>query len=265
MLRSDLYDYSDAYIVVEGKITVTNPDDDAYDKILAFKNHAPFNSCITKINNTLIDNAEDLDIVMPMYNLIEYSRKYRKTAGSLWNYYRDEPNSGFDGVGNKRINYSIKNSKSFDYKTSTTGKLEGVNVEKDDVKIVVPLKYLSNFWRTLDMALINCEVSLTLTWSENCVLTSQATRDADPDADPAVHEINNPINATFKIKDTKLYVPLVTLSAENDNKSLEQLKTEFKRTIAWNKYRSEMSSQTKNNNLNYLIDPTFTKVNRVFF
>ena len=125
VLRSDLYDYSDAYIVVEGKITVTNPDDDAYDKILAFKNHAPFNSCITKINNTLIDNAEDLDIVMPMYNLIEYSRNYRKTAGSLWNYYRDEPNSGFDGVGNKRINYSIKNSKSFDYKTSTTGKLEG--------------------------------------------------------------------------------------------------------------------------------------------
>ena len=114
------------------------------------------------------------------------------------------------------------------------------------------------------MALINCEVSLTLTWSENCVLTSQATRDADPDADPAVDEINNPINATFKIKDTKLYVPLVTLSAENDNKSLEQLKTEFKRTIMWNKYRSEMSSQTKNNNLNYLIDPAFTKVNRVF-
>ena len=110
MLRSDLYDYSDAYIVVEGKITVTNPDDDTYDKILAFTNHAPFNSCITKINNTLIDNAEDLDIVMPMYNLTEYSRNYRKTetAGSLWNYYRDEPNSGFDGVGNKRINYPLK-------------------------------------------------------------------------------------------------------------------------------------------------------------
>ena len=76
---------------------------------------------------------------------------------SLWNYYRDEPNSGFDGLGSNRINYSIKNSKSFDYKTSITGKFEGDNVKKDDVKIVVPLKYLSNFWRTLDMALINCE------------------------------------------------------------------------------------------------------------
>ena len=94
-----------------------------------------------------------------MYNLIEYSKNYRKTTGSLWNYYRDKPNSG--AVGN--INYSIKDSKSFNYKTSITPKLEGNNVAKDD--LIVPLKYLSNFWRTLDIPLINCEVSLTLTWS----------------------------------------------------------------------------------------------------
>ena len=87
---------------------------------MAFKNNAPFNSCITKINNTLIDNTEDLDIVMTMYNLIEYSKKYRKTTGSLWDYYRDEPNSGLGGDDNN-INYSIKDSKSFDYKTSITG------------------------------------------------------------------------------------------------------------------------------------------------
>ena len=128
----------------------------------------------------------------------------------------------------------------------------------------MPLKYLSNFWRTLDISLINCEVSLTLTWSEKCVITSKATREADPDADPAVDEINNPTNATFKIKDTKLYVPVVTLSAENDNKLLRQLKTGFKRTIKLNRYRSEMSNQTNNNNLNYLIDPAFTNVNRLF-
>ena len=128
----------------------------------------------------------------------------------------------------------------------------------------MPLKYLSNFWRTLNIPLINCEVSLTLTWSENCALTSKATRDADPDADTAVAGINNPTNAVFKTTDCKLYVPVVTLSAENDNKLLEQLKTGFKRTIKWNKYRSEMSNQTKNNNLNYLIDPTFTKVHGLF-
>ena len=105
---------------------------------------------------------------------------------------------------------------------------------------------------------------MTLTWSENCVITSKATRDADPDADPAVAGINNPTNATFKIKDRKLYVLVVTLSAKDDNKLLEQLKAGFKRTIKSNKYRSEMSNQTKKNSLNYLIDPTFTKVNRLF-
>ena len=82
-----------------------------------------------------------------MYNLLEYSKNYKKTTGSLWNYYRDEPNSG--AVGN--INYSIKNSKSFDYKTNVIGKLEGNNAEKDDVEVVVPLKYLSNFWKTLQL------------------------------------------------------------------------------------------------------------------
>ena len=193
-----------------------------------------------------------------MYNLLEYSKNYRKTIGSLFNCYKDKPNSG--AVGN--INYSIK--KSFDYKTSITGELEGNNVEKDDVEIAVSLKYLINFWRIFDIPLITCEVSLTLTWSENCVITSKATRDADPDADPAVAGINNPTNVVFKITDCKLYVPVVTLSAEDDNKLLEQLKTGFKRTIKWNKHRSEISNQTKNNNLNYLIDPTFTNVKRLF-
>ena len=126
------------------------------------------------------------------------------------------------------------------------------------------LKYLINIWRTLVIPLINCVVSSTLTWSVNCVLTSKATRDADPDANPAVAGINNPTSATFKITDTKLYVPVITLSIQDDIKLLEQLKTGFKRTVTWNKYRSEMSNQTKNNNLNYLIDPTFTKVNRLF-
>ena len=117
MLRSNLCDFSDSYIVVTGKITVSSADKDAYDKTLAFKNNAPFNSCITKIHNTLIDNAEDLGIAIALHNLIEYSRNYRKTTGSLLNYSRDEANSGYDGAGNNRINYSIKYSKSFDYKT----------------------------------------------------------------------------------------------------------------------------------------------------
>ena len=132
---------------------------------------------------------------MPMYNLLEYSKNYLKTTGSFWNYYRNEPNSGVGGANNN-INYSIKDSKSFDYNTSITGKLEGNNTEKE-VEIVVPLKHLNNFWRTLNMPLVNCEINLILTWSENCVLTSKATRDAYPDANPAVAAIDNPTNAKF--------------------------------------------------------------------
>ena len=104
------------------------------------------------------------------------------------------------------------------------------------------LIYLSNFLRTLDTSLLNCEVSLTLTWSENSVLTSQATRDADTNADPAVAETENPTKTAFKIKDTKLYVSVVSLSTKDDDKLLQQLKTGFKRTIKWNKYRCEMSN-----------------------
>ena len=89
MLRSDLYDYSDAYIILKGKITITNPKDDAYDKKIALKNNVPFTSCILKINGTLVDNAEDLDVVVPLYDVLEHSKNYAKTTGSLWNYYRD--------------------------------------------------------------------------------------------------------------------------------------------------------------------------------
>ena len=152
---------------------------------------------------------------MPLYNVIKYSKNYSKTTGRSWNYYRDEPNCGLGGAGNN-MNYSMKDSKSFNYKTSITGKLEGNNTEKE-VEIVVPLKYLSNFWRTLNMPLINCEINLILTWSENCVLTNKATRDAVPaqGGNPAVAAVDNPTNATFKITDTKLYVPVVILSTEN--------------------------------------------------
>ena len=150
-----------------------------------------------------------------MYNLLEYSKNYRKTTGSLWNYYRDEPNSDTD---DNEIKHSIINSKSFDYKANFIGSVTHNNLTKNDVKIVVPLKYLSNFWRSLNIPLINCEVELL-----TCVLISKSTRDADYDA-PIDRNINVPENAIFQITDTKLYVPLVTLSKENDTNHLEQLK-----------------------------------------
>ena len=212
MLRSDLDDYIDAYITVEGTITFADPNNANYKKKLAFKNNVPFIFCIPKINNTFIENAEDLDIVMPMYNLIEYSNNNSNTSKNLWNYYRDEPNSGVGGKNN-HVNYSIKDSKSLDCKISITGKLESINTGKENAKFFFPLKHLGNFWRTLD-----CEINLILTLSKNCELKSKATRDSDPDADPAVVAVNNSTNAAFKTADKKMYVKVVTLSTEDGNK-----------------------------------------------
>ena len=198
MLRSDLHDFSDAYIVVKGDITLTKTDRrdfiDSRNRFLAFKNNAPFTNCTSKINNVLIDNAEDLDVAMPMYNLLEYSKNYSKATGSFWNYYRDEPNNPSlnPPVHNNppTVNYNadpIANSVSFKYKTSITGKTSNINQENGEdteqeniqtkkiLEIVVPLKHLGNFWRSLNIPLINCEVSLTLTWPENCVLTDIIT------------------------------------------------------------------------------------------
>ena len=137
-------------------------------------------------------------------------------------------------------------------------------MEAIQFQVVIPLKHLSNFWRSLDILLINCEVELILTWSKNCALADVTVR--------AAGNINNapaivaPTRLEFQITDTKLYVLVATSSKRKKNniKLLEQLKTGFKNTIKWNKYRSQMSIQNNNNNLNYLIDPTFTNVNRLF-
>ena len=119
MLRSDLCDFSDAYIIVKGDITVTNSNNAKRNTAVVFKNNAPFINCISKINGIKIDNTEDLDVVMPMYNLLEYSKNCRKTTGSLWNYYRDQPSNPLS-----------TNSESFKYKTSITG--NNYNVHDDD-------------------------------------------------------------------------------------------------------------------------------------
>ena len=158
------------------------------------------------------------------------------------------------------INISIRNSKSFDYKTKIIGSLDA-GEEKEDITISIPLKYLGNFWKSLDMPLINCEITLILSMCKECVLVGRAFR-GPPAA--AANLINSPADAKFEITDCKLYVPVVTLSAKNDNKLLEQLKSGFRRSIKWNKYMSQMSNQNKNNNLNYLIGTTFSNVNRLF-
>ena len=267
MLRSNLCDYSDAYILVNGTITVTgNHPRDRQNRPLILKNNAPFISCITRINGELIEDAD------------EYSKNYRKTIGSLYNYYRDE--LSYDNDNDNFGNISVVNSKAFKYKNKIIGNMHNVdstrvpagggarqanpdyianNSGKKSIELAIPLKYLGNVWRALNIPLTSCEVSLELKWNKNCVITS------------IQHEINldganteASTGATLAIKDCKLYIPVVTLSKHDEIKLLTNLKSGFTREIIWNKHRSQMTTEAINNNLNILINPTFTNVNRLF-
>ena len=182
---------------------------------------------------------------MSIYNLIEYSDNYAKTTGSLWQYCKDIPARNNN---NEITEFTRGNTTdSFNFKAKITGQT-GDDVIKN-VEIMVPLKYLSIFWRTLEMPLINCEVNLILTWSSTCLLIAT--------------NIPNQ-NATFAITDTKLYVPVVTISTQENTKFLQQLKSGFKRVINWNKYLSKPELLAQNPNLNHLIKPSFQGVNRLF-
>ena len=258
MLRSNLCDYSDAYILVKGANNGVNNIRDKKNRSLILKNNAPFVSCITRINGELIEDADDLDIVMPMYNLLEYSKNYRKTIGSLYNYYRDElTNYNNDNFANR----NVVNSEAFKYKNKITGNTYNVNADADgydvnkngkqEIELAIPLKYLGNFWRALNIPVISCEAFLELKWNKNCIITSLERRQID--AGPPVVRDNAPTGSTFAINDCKLCVPLVTLSKDDEIKLLTNLKSGFKREIIWNKYRSQMTTEAVNNNLNILL------------
>ena len=179
----------------------------------------------------------------------------------MGDYYRDEASNPLSS-----------HSESFKYKTIITGNTYNLGagdlhydsnkVCKNETETAVPLKHLSNFWRTLEMSLINCEIELILTWSKNCVLADMAEIDVGNNGGPQA--IFAPTGLEFQITDTKLYVPVVTLSTQNDKKLLEKLESRFKRAIMSNKYRSQMTIERNNNNSIYLTDLTFTKVNRLF-
>ena len=171
VVTSSLCNYSDAYILVNGKTKVDNTTTAAAptnkNKKLIFKNGAPFTNWISKINNTQADNAEYIDIVMPMYNLIEYSDDFFKTSGSLWQYCKDIQAVNDDG---NIVDFNGANATdSFNFKIKMTDQTDD-DGEIANIEITIPLKYLSNFWITLEMPLFNYEVNLILTLSENCVI-----------------------------------------------------------------------------------------------
>ena len=245
VLKPNLCDYAEAYILVDGTIRATNAVNATR---LALKNCAPFTKCNLEINDKHVDTAENLDLVMLMYNLIEYSDNYQDSSATLYQYNRDEPPED-----DAAANLTADNSDSLKYKIKLLGNVTEVagnaaGVRRLNVKVFVPLKYLSNFFRSLGMPLINCKIKLNLTWKKECVLSTGAGE------------------AVFIINDTKLYVPVVTLSKEDNKDFMEQKYERFQRSIYWNEYKTkEINEDADANVFKYInLDSSFQGVNRLF-
>ena len=241
VLKPNLCEYAEAYVLIDRTIRAAAANANTR---LALKNCAPFTKCNLEINDDHIDTEENLDITMPMYNLIEYSDNYQDSSATLYQYKRDEPPEA-----NAIKDLTTDTSSSFKYKVELLGNpvLDG-NIAKRSVKFVVPLKYLSNFFRSLEMPLINCKIKLNLTWKKECVLSADNGK------------------AVFIINDTKMYVPVVTLSKEDNKNFIEQQNKGFQRSISWNEYKTkEINEDADANVFKYInLDPSFQGVNRLF-
>ena len=220
VIKPNLCDYSDAYILVTGNI-----QNKPANSVVAFKNCAPFRTCDVTINDEHVEKAEDLDIVMPMYNLLEYSDNYKNSTGNLYQFKRDETPDNNSDVAN--------DTTSLVYKSKLIKGADDNNV--NNVKLVVPLKYVRNFFRSLEMPLINCKIDLELTWLKDCMISS---------ANAAAGQV-----VSFVITNTKLYVPVVTLSTKDNNNLTKQLNDSFRRTIYWNQYVSKPFPETAHKKL----------------
>ena len=238
VIKLNLCDYCDAHILVTGNI-----QNKPANSVVAFKNCAPFRTCDVTINDKHVKKAEDLDIVMPMYNLLEYSDNYQDSTRSLYQFKRDEPPDDNANVAN--------NTSSLVYKSKRISGTDNNNV--NNVKLVVRLKYVSSFLRSLEMPLVNCKIDLELTWHKDCMISS---------VNAAAGQV-----VSFMITNTKLYVPVVTLSTKNNNNLTKQLNEGFKRTIYWNQYVSKPFTEQAANKTGitrFALDAAFQGVNRLF-
>ena len=238
VIRPNLCDYSDAYILVTGNI-----QNKPANSVVAFKNCAPFRTCDVTINDEHVEKIEDLDIVMPMYNLLEYFDNYQDSTGSLYQFKRDEPPDENADVGNATT--------SLVYKSKLIKGTDDNNL--NNVKLVVPLKYVSNFFRSLEIPLVNCKIDLELTWHKDCMI---------PNTNVGAGQL-----VSFMITNTKLHVPVVALSTKDNNNLTKQLNDGFKRTIYWNQYVSKLFPETphkKTGITRFAFDAAFQGVNKLF-
>ena len=219
-------------------------DGNRIDKKLTFKNNGGFISRISKINKLFIDNAEDLGFVMPIYNLLEFRNSYSMTSEILWNYYRDEVNdcaNETDDSDNEINNNKTTTDKLFEYEIKMIGSTpNNINILEEEV--VVPLNYLIYFWRSLNLSLINCEIELHLRWIGNCLIFEMPRKFRVVGDTPEQELETATTRTTFQINNVELYVPVVTFSINDKINFLENIKQGFKRTIYWNKQRSEITT-----------------------
>ena len=201
-------------------------------------------TCKTEINDVFIEEVNHIYIAMAMYNLIEYSDNYSNISGSLWQFKRNEiPSNNADLI--------IDTFESFKYNVALVGKTANVVNNADSsvksIKIVVPLKYLSNFWRSLEMLLINCKIHPELNWIEDCILSSAQG------------------SPKFKITDAKIHAPIVTLSTKDNAKLTKQLCDGFKRSVYWKNYQTIPAKVIdQGTNIHELLSASFPVVKRLF-
>ena len=252
VVKPFLCDYADAYILVTGDITVTNGD---ISTKVAFKNCHPFIKSVIRLTDERVEDSDNLDLITNMYSLIEYSENYSDFTPSLYQFKRQEPLTNNAALPN--------NSSSFKYKSDLLGKpnnqndvgvVDGANPMWKNAQIIVPLKYISSFFRSLEMLLINTKLYIQLNYTKHSVISSGGGLGAN---DPS----------TFKITKTELYIPVVTLTTEDNNKLSELLDTEFERTVYWNEYKSKIETVTRahnDNNYKTLLYTAVPEVNRLF-
>ena len=252
-------DYFDAYILVTGNIKVQNGNDATR---VAMTNCHPFTRAAFKLNNEQVDTADNLDLTMNLYNMLEYSDNYTDTTASLYQDKRPEPRDNNGNVVNLGTALS-----SFKYRSGvvqkqlTTPNSENVPANTypnfanayriwKNIKIVVPLKYISNFFRNLELPLINTKLYMELNWTKYSVLCNQNQ------------------NSIFQITKCELYIPIVTLNTENNNKLSELLSKGFERTVVWNEYKSKIERVTIPQNDNIFrrttLDVSFQGVSKLF-
>ena len=231
-IKSSLCDYSDAFSLVTRDITVNAGSTNWNDTHVEFKNCAPFSTCKTEINYVFIDEANHIYIAIPMYNLIEYSDllNYSDASGSLCQFKKDEVPDNNDDL--KIDDDGIFNSTLFQYKAALVGKKSDYfnpNSFVKNTQLVVPIKYLSNFWRLLEIPLINCKIYLELNWIEYFILSSAGG------------------SAKFKINDAKLHVHILTLSTKDNVNLAKQLSNGFKSSVYLNNYQTVPAKVINNN------------------